>query len=73
VTTNWNTTWSLERAVAFLGTQHVAWLRTCPHPAGTAESRAHGAWMANDGEDFAAYNAIAKHFRETSTREGNRP
>lgn len=64
-TNYWNDTdLSLEGVTRMLGAGHVEWVRNQAHPVGVCESRAAGAWQANDAESFCAYRSLAAHLRE---------
>ena len=66
---HWTEKWSLARIVAFLGADHVEWIKRQPSPAITCQTRANGAWMANDGDTFAAYRALATILNPTPATE----
>lgn len=64
---HWVDIWTVERATGFLGKQHVEWILRQPCPLATAACRVTGAWMANDGDAYAAYRGLVAHLSRTTT------
>lgn len=64
---NWAVTedrpWPMDRVVAQLGADHVEWVRRQRHPLAVCQSRAQGAWDANQGDNYAAYTSLCAHLR----------
>ncbi len=55
----WYSKLDLAAIERVLSAEHVAWIKRQPYPAITASSRAHGAWVANEREEHAAYSSLA--------------
>jgi hypothetical protein len=51
--------WTLAECEAQLGVDHVAWIRSLPHPVQHCECRAVGWWDANDLDTETIYRRLA--------------
>jgi hypothetical protein len=57
-----------QSVVKTLGAEHVAWVMSQTHPAGTAQGKVHGAWLCSDLELMAIYSCLLDAIKTTAEK-----